>query len=176
MQFFTLTLFIQFISLQKKTLRIIMRIRDCHSSSLFKRHKDKIQVENVLLVSKYCNDILPSIFDNWFTLSSDIQNYDRAVISRSKLFKPLFQTNLYWKNSIAISAINAWNKMQTVFGDVILKNFKVGLSRFQFVFYFHQLTSFENYEKCLLLHLNSSFCSHDIQMFVLTFWSCRKTA
>ena len=115
-----------------------MRIRDCHSSSLFKRHKDKIQVENVLLVSKYCNDILPSIFDNWFTLSSDIQNYDRAVISRSKLFKPLFQTNLYWKNSIAISAINSWNKMQTVFGDVILKNFKVGLSRFQFVFYFNQ--------------------------------------
>ena len=111
MQFFTLTLFIQFISLQKKALRIIMRIRDCHSSSLFKRHKDKIQVENVLLVSKYCNDILPSIFDNWFTLSSDIQNYDRAVISRSKLFKPLFQTNLYWKNSIAISAINSWNKM-----------------------------------------------------------------
>ena len=35
---------------------------------------------------------------------------------------------------------------------------------------------FKNDEKGFLFHVNSSFCSQDIQVFVLTFWSCRKTA
>ena len=113
-----------------------MRIRSCHSSSLFKKHsllkfEDKIQLENVLLVSKYFNNILPSIFDNWSTLGPDIQNYDTADISTGKLFNPLFQSDLYGKNSITITAANAWIKIQTAFGDVILKNsttVKIGLA------------------------------------------------
>ena len=117
-----------------------MRIRNCHSSSLFKKHsllkfEDKIQLENVLLVSKYFNNILPSIFDNWSTLGPDLQNYDTADISTGKLFKPLFQSDLYGKNSITITAANAWiynlQLIQTAFGDVILKNsttVKVGLA------------------------------------------------
>ena len=40
----------------------------------------------------------------------------------TKLFKPSFRTDLYGKNSITISALNAWNKIQTAFGGVILKN------------------------------------------------------
>ena len=67
----------------------------------------KIQLEKVLLVSKYFNKILPSIFDNWLTLCSDIHNYNTAASSKHKLFKPSFRTNLYGKNSITISAINA---------------------------------------------------------------------
>ena len=34
----------------------------------------------------------------------------------------------------------------------------------------------KNDEKCFLFHLKSSFCSQDILVFVLTFWSCMKTA
>ena len=34
--------------------------------------------------------------------------------------------------------------------------------------------SFKNDEKCFLYHFKSSFHSQDIQIFVLTFWSCRK--
>ena len=83
---------------------------------------DKIQLEYVLLVSNCFNNILPSIFDNWFTLCSDIHNHNTAASSPGKLFKPSFQTNLYGKNSITISAVNAWNKIQTAFGAVILKN------------------------------------------------------
>ena len=30
-------------------------------------------------------------------------------------------------------------------------------------------------EKCIPFHLKSSFRSQDIKVFVLTFWSCRKT-
>ena len=78
--------------------------RDCHSSPLFKKHnllifEDKIQLENVLLVSKYFNNILPSIFGKWFTLSSDMHNYNTAASSTGKLFKPSFRTSVYGKNS-----------------------------------------------------------------------------
>ena len=114
--------------LQKKVLRtIIFQPRDCHSSPLFKKQnllkfEDKIQLENVLLVSKYFNNILPSIFDKWFTLCSDIHNYNTAASSTGKLFKLSFRTNLYGKNSVTISAVNASNKIQTAFGNVSLKN------------------------------------------------------
>ena len=115
-------------ALQKKALRIIsFQPRDYYSSPLFKKQnllkfKDKIQLENVLLVSKHFNNLLPSIFDNWFTLCSDIHNYNTAASLTGKLFKPSFHTILYGKNSITLSAVNAWNKIQTAFGDVILKN------------------------------------------------------
>ena len=92
-------------------------ISHCYSSPLFKKQnllkfEDKIQLENVLLVSKY---------DNWFTLCSDIHNYNTAAFLTGKLLKPSFRTILYGKNSITLSAVNAWNKIQTAFGDVILK-------------------------------------------------------
>ena len=114
--------------LQKKVLRTIsFQWRDCHSSLVFKKQnllkfEDKIQLENVLLVSKYFNNILPSIFDKWFTLCSYIHNYNTAASSTGKLFKSSFRTNLYGKNSVTISAVNAWSKIQTAFGNVILKN------------------------------------------------------
>ena len=79
--------------LQKKALRIIsFQPRDCYSSPLFKKQnllkfEDKIKLENVLLVSKYFNNILPSIFDNWFTLCSDMHNYNTAASLTGKLFK-----------------------------------------------------------------------------------------
>ena len=49
-------------------------------------------------------------------------NYNTAASLTGKLFKPSFRTILYGKNSIILSAVNAWNKIQTAFGDVILKN------------------------------------------------------
>ena len=45
-----------------------------------------------------------------------------AASSTVNLFKPSFQSNLYGKKSITIRAVNAWNKIQTVFENVILKN------------------------------------------------------
>ena len=35
---------------------------------------------------------------------------------------------------------------------------------------------FKNDGKCFLFHLKSSFCSQDIKVFVMTFWSCRKNS
>ena len=54
-------------------------------------------------------------------LRSDIHSYSAAARSTVQLFKPLSQTNIYGKSSITLGAVNAWNKIQTTFGDAILK-------------------------------------------------------
>ena len=75
---------------------------------------------NTLII--YYHQILPTIFDKWFKLFSDIHNYNLPASSTGKLFKPSFWSNSYRKKSLTISAVNAWNKIQTAFGNVILKN------------------------------------------------------
>ena len=93
----------------KKALRIFsFQLQDCHSSPLFKN-------------TVYLN-ILSSIFDNWFTLCSDIHSYNTAACSTDKLLSPSSWTNLYGKNSVTLGAVNVWNKIQAAFGNVILKN------------------------------------------------------
>ena len=54
--------------------------------------------------------------------NSDMHNYNTAASLTGKLFRPSFRTILYGKNSITLSAVAAWNKIQTAFGDIILKN------------------------------------------------------
>ena len=92
--------------LQKQALKIIsFQPRDCYLIPMFKKQnlpkfEDKIQLENVLLVSKYFNNILSSIFDNRFTLFSDIHNCNTAASLIDKLFKPSFRTVLFGKNCV----------------------------------------------------------------------------
>ena len=74
-----------FNALNRVSILLSFQPRDCHSRPLFKKQsllnfEDKIQVENVLLVSKYFNNILPSIFDKWFTFCSHTHNYITAEI------------------------------------------------------------------------------------------------
>ena len=116
------------LTLQKKAMRIItFQSRNCHWSPLFSKLKllrfnDKVHLENVLLISKFINSLLPSVFRNWFTYCSNIHNYETTSSATCKLFKPSFRTNLYGKNSITVNAIDAWNKAQTSLGDTILKD------------------------------------------------------
>ena len=62
------------IILQKKILRIInFKPRNCHTSPLFKENFilkliDKVHLENIVFANKYINNLLPSIFNEWFTL------------------------------------------------------------------------------------------------------------
>ena len=63
--------------LQKNAIRIInFQPRNFHTSPLFKQNsilkfQDKICLENILFVSKSLNDLSPSIFNTWFSFSSD---------------------------------------------------------------------------------------------------------
>ena len=109
-------------------MRIItFQSRNCHSSPLFSKLKllkfnDKVLLENVLLISKFINSLLPPVFNNWFTFCSNIHNYETTSSASYKLFKPSFRTNLYGKSSITVNAIDAWNKAQTSLGDTNLKD------------------------------------------------------
>ena len=63
---------------------------------------DKANLENTLFVSKPINNLLHSLLNDWFLFSS----------KQHKFHKPSYKTNIYGKNSIVVSAINAWNNSQ----------------------------------------------------------------
>ena len=66
------------LTLQKKAMRIItFQSRNCYSSPLFLKLKllkfnDKVLLENVLLISKFFNSLLPPAFNNWFPFFGSI--------------------------------------------------------------------------------------------------------
>ena len=86
---------------------------------------DKVYLENVLLISKFINTLLPPAFNNWFTFCSNVQTIRQLYLLLVNFLNPLFHTNLYGKNSIKVSAIDAWNKAQISLGDTILKDLTV---------------------------------------------------
>ena len=104
--------------LQKKAIRIMnYQPQNSHTSPLFRKaavlkFKDKINLENILYISKSINNLLPSFFNNWFVFSSDTHKYNTSWSSNDKLQKYSYTTNTYGKNSIIISAIESWNNSQ----------------------------------------------------------------
>ena len=72
------------VTLQKETVRIInFQPRNSHTSPLFKqssilKFQDKVCLENILFVSKSLNNLSPSVFNTWFSFSSDQHNYETS--------------------------------------------------------------------------------------------------
>ena len=99
------------IILQKKAIRIInLQPRNFHTSPLFKQNsilkfQDKICLENILFVSKSLNNLSPSVFNTWFSFSSDQHNYETSSSTQRK-------TKRYGKYSVTVSAVESWNKIQ----------------------------------------------------------------
>ena len=100
-------------------IRIInFQPRNFHTSPLFKQNsilkfQDKICLENILFVSKSLNNLLPSVFNTWFTFSSDTQG---------NLIKLFYKTKRYGKYSITVSAVESWNKIQKQLKDLLLRD------------------------------------------------------
>ena len=75
----------RYVVLQKKAFRFInFQPHNFHSSRLFKKSfilkfSGKVTLENTLFVSKSINNILPSLFNDWFLFSSDQHNYETMV-------------------------------------------------------------------------------------------------
>ena len=91
--------------------------QNSHTNLLFRKtfvlkFEDKINLENILFISKSINNLLPSLFNNWFVFSSDTHKYNTSWSSNDKLQKYSYRTNTYGKNSIIISAIESWNNSQ----------------------------------------------------------------
>ena len=116
----------QIIILQKKAIRIInFQPRNFHTSPLFKQNsilkfQDKICLENILFVSKSLNNLSPSIFNTWFSFSSDQHNYETSSSTQGNLIKLFYKTKRYGKYSITISAVESWNKVQKQLKDLLL--------------------------------------------------------
>ena len=115
-------IYLRFINLQKKALRIVNNYpRNSSLGPLFKKSnilnfEDKILISNAIFISKSINHLLPPIFKNWFISCSDIYNYDSASSSTHKLFKLSKRTDPYAWNSIIVNATHSWNKIQNMFG------------------------------------------------------------
>ena len=91
--------------------------RNSRTSPLFRKDavlkfKEKINLENTLFISKSINNLLPSLFNNWFVFSSDAHKYNTSWSSNDKLQKYSYRANTYGKNSIIIRAIESWNNGQ----------------------------------------------------------------
>ena len=107
----------QIIILQKMAIRIInFQPRNFHTSPLFYQNsilkfQDKTCLENILFISKNLNNLSPSVFNTWFSFSSDQHNYETSI-SLQGLIKPFYKTKIYGKYSITVSAVESWKKIQ----------------------------------------------------------------
>ena len=116
------------IILQKKAIRIVnFQPRNFHTSPLFKQNsilkfQDKICLENILFVSKSLNNLSPSIFNTWFSFSSDQHNYETSSSTQGNLMKIFYKANRYGKYSITASAVESLNKIQKQLKNMLLKN------------------------------------------------------
>ena len=116
------------IILQKKAVRIIsFQPRNFHTSPLFKQNsilkfQDKICLESILFVSKCLNNRSPSIFNMWFSFSSNQHNYETSSSTQGNLMELFYKTNRYGKYSITASAVELWNKIQKQLKNMPLKN------------------------------------------------------
>ena len=101
---------------QKKAVRIInFQPRNFHTSPLFKlnfilKFQNKICLENILFFSRSINKLAPSVFNTWFSFSSDQHNYKAQV--QGNLIKSSYRTNRYGKHLIITSAIDSWNNIK----------------------------------------------------------------
>ena len=105
------------IIIQQKTIRITnFQPRNFHTSPLFEKNsilklQDKICLENILLASKSLNNLSPWTFNTWFRFPSDQHNYETSRPIQSNLMKLFYKRNRYGKYSIAVSAVESWNKI-----------------------------------------------------------------
>ena len=75
-----------------------------------------------MFVSKCLNNRSPSIFNMWFSFSSNQHNHETSSSTQGNLMKLFYQTNRYGKYSITVSAVESWNKIQKELKNMLLKN------------------------------------------------------
>ena len=86
------------VSLQKRAVRTItFSDFDAHSSPIFKDLKvlklmDNVKINNCLFVHDYLNNLLPSCYNNYFTLLSDLQVIGTKARELGCLFVPKHRT------------------------------------------------------------------------------------
>ena len=113
---------------KKKAIRIIIfnqqisiPVPYSKKNSILK-FQGKICLENILFISKTLNNLLPSVFNTWFSFTSDQHNYETSSSTQGNLIKLFYKTKRYGKYSITVSAVESWNKIQKQLKDLLLRD------------------------------------------------------
>ena len=128
------SLFKKISNLQKRALRIISFSRyDCPSEPIFKYYKilklkDQISLYNCLLIHDYSRNLLPSSFDTFFTLCTELHNNDTRR-QAGCVFVPHYNSNRYGRQSIKLSCILNWNHLSEVLNQNLLSLTKPNLKK-----------------------------------------------
>ena len=77
----------------------------------------------MVFINKSLNNLLSPIFKNWFTFCSDVHNYHTVSSTADKTFKTSYRADSFGKYSMAIGAINSWNRTQYQFRNLSLKTY-----------------------------------------------------
>ena len=106
-------------NLQKRAMRIIsFSSYEAHSEPLFKKFKilklkDQISLYNSLLVHDFSRGILPTNFENYFILCSDLHDNETRRHAGT-VFVPQVSSKRYGRKSIKLSSILTWNHLTEV--------------------------------------------------------------
>ena len=116
--------------------------RNAHSNPCFCRHEeiklpDKILLENCLFISKSVNFNLHSVFNHWFTFSSDSRNYETSSSS-----KGLLKVKTINREAMINNAISSWNNIQKIISSHVLRDLSYSKLKSLLVKYF--LKSYSN--------------------------------
>ena len=109
--------------LQKKALRTIsLECRNAHSKPLSYRHKIvklhyKIIIENCLFISISINFDLPSIFNDWFTFSSDSHRFETSCSLKGFSKLNIANSKIYGTEALINSAKSSCNDIQKYFSS-----------------------------------------------------------
>ena len=81
-------------------------------------------IDNIFFISKAINNILPSIFKNWFQFCYNIHHYSTTFSIKDHYHKKSYGTNNFGKFSVTVSAIDSWNKIRDQMGEIALKDLR----------------------------------------------------
>ena len=73
-------------------------------------------------MSKSLNTLSPSVFNTWFSFSSDQHDYKTSSSAQGNLIKTCYQTKRYGKYSITVSVVESWNKIQKLLKKLLLRD------------------------------------------------------
>ena len=73
-------------------------------------------------MSKFLNNLSPSVFNTWFSFFSDQHNYETSSSAQGNIIRLFYKTKRYGKYSENVSAVKSWNKAQNQLKDLLLRD------------------------------------------------------
>ena len=143
----------RFIILQKKLSTLQVLNLEMLIQILFLKHEiikppGKILMENCLFIIKSVTFNLSSIFNNWFTFSSDLHNYEFSSSSKSLIKVKTVNTKEYSWKDVMYNAISSWNNIQKIISSHVLCGLSYSKLKSLLVKYFLKIYS----NNCYVLH------------------------